>query len=103
MLEPGEGLDPGSPDEYLEDILEFMNRYNTCRLVYDLQNTPVLEEVYYAWLCRVNAVCRLNGAQMVVVSVRPATAFALAIMLDHSPPFHCARDVDNARGNFLST
>ncbi|OBS10167.1 hypothetical protein [Acidihalobacter prosperus] len=96
LLEPGEGLDPADPDAYLEPLLAHIQRRAACRLIYDLKNVPLIDEVYYRWLLAVHALCGIANIEMVVVHMRPAAAFALSRLIDEPPPFRCALEV--ARG-----
>jgi rsbT antagonist protein RsbS len=41
--------------------------------------------------------CRISGIDMVLVNMRPATAYALALTMKDNPPFGCALDVNRAR------
>lgn len=98
LLEPTEGLDPGEPDAYLVPLIGSLQQMRAQRLLYDLRNVPVIDSLYYGWLASVAAMCRISGIDMVVVNMRPATAYALALTLKDNPPFGCALDVNSARG-----
>jgi rsbT antagonist protein RsbS len=95
LLEPGEGLDPTDPDAYLEPLLDFLQGRGARVLIYDLKNVPLIDRTYLDWLRSVESLCRVGGVALVVVSMRPAAAYALALMLDGPVPFACALDVDS--------
>ena len=97
LLEPGDGLDPGEPDTYLVPLTGTLQQMRARRLLYDLKNVPVVDKLYYTWLVNVAAMCRISGIDMVAVNMRPATAYALALTMENSPPFDCALDVNRAR------
>jgi rsbT antagonist protein RsbS len=97
LLEPSDGLDPGEPDTYLVPLTGALQQMRAQRLLYDLKNVPVVDKLYYTWLVSVAAMCRISGIDMVVVNMRPATAYALALTMKNSPSFDCALDVDRAR------
>ncbi|MGB5606181.1 MAG: hypothetical protein WBN51_06635 [Gammaproteobacteria bacterium] len=94
LLEPGEGLDPSSPEACLEPLLDFLQHNNARRLLYDMGDVPVIDQVYYAWLLRLHAVCQISGVELVTVNISPPAAFSLALILDTEPPFTCALDVN---------
>jgi rsbT antagonist protein RsbS len=98
LLEPTDGFDPGEPDTYLVPLTGALQQVRARRLLYDLKNVPVIDSLYYRWLADVAAMCHISGISMVVVNMRPATAYALALTLKDSPPFGCALDVNSARG-----
>jgi len=97
LLEPGQGLDPGDPDGALEGLLERLQQAATRRLLYDLKNLPVVDDVYYQWLLRLDRACRMCSIELVAVNMQPAAAFGLSLALPAPPPFRCALDVDAAR------
>jgi anti-anti-sigma regulatory factor len=97
LLEPGEGLDPGNPEALLAPILEFLQRNEACRLVYDLKSVRLIDELYYSWLTKLSATCRIANVEMVTVNMQPAAAYALSLLLDKSPPFRCALDIHHLR------
>ena len=97
LLEPGDGLDPTDPDAYLEPLAAYLQRYGAKRLIYDLTNVPVIDPLYYNWLKSVHAICSVCGMEMVVASMNPSAAYSLAHILDETPPFTCALNVDRAR------
>ncbi|WP_019567904.1 hypothetical protein [Thioalkalivibrio sp. ALMg13-2] len=97
LLEPGEGLDPGEPDAYLAPLATYLQRAGARRLIYDLSSVPVIDPLYYDWLKKVYAVSAVCGVRMVVASMSPPTAYALASTLNETPPFDCALNVDRAR------
>lgn len=97
LLEPTDGFDPGDPDAYLIPLGESLQRIRARRLLYDLKDVPVIDDLYFAWLTSLAAMCRITGIGMVVVSMRPAAAYALALTMKAPPPFECALDVNRAR------
>lgn len=97
LLEPGAGLDPSAPDMYLEPLLDYLQQNNGQRLLYDLSDVHIIDAVYYDWLLRLHAICRISGVELVIINIRPPAAFALSLILDTSPPFACALDVNQAR------
>jgi rsbT antagonist protein RsbS len=99
LLEPSEALDPGVPDELAVPLADAMQQMRARQLLYDLKSQSVIDGLYYAWLCRVAAICRISGVEMVAVNMRPAAAYALAVLMEGPPPFRCALDVDRARAS----
>lgn len=97
LLEPNEALDPGEPGRLVEPLLERLQDLSARRLLYDLQNMPLLDQVYYDWLVHVQRACQIAGIELIAVNMRPTAAYGLAITLDQPPPFRCALDVDTAR------
>ena len=97
LLEPGEGIDPGNHDAYLTSLLEYLQQHNAQRLLYDLKSIRIIDSVYYRWLTALYTHCRISGIELITVNMRPAAAYALAIMLDKPPPFNCALDIDSTR------
>ena len=97
LLEPADSLDPSNEGSYLEPLLEFMQEENGTRLVYDLKDVPLIDQIYYTWLKQVHTICQISGVEMIVVNMQPTAAFSLAKALDEHPPFDCAIDVDQAR------
>lgn len=97
LLEPTDGFDPGDPEAYLVPLAGSLQRLRARRLLYDLKTVPVVDGLYFAWLSALAAMCRISGIGMVVVSMRPATAYALALTMKGPPPFECALDVNRAR------
>jgi len=103
LLEPSEGLDPTDPDAYLVGMVDALQQLRTKRLIYDLKSIPLIDSVYYDWLLAVSGMCQISGIEMVVVNIRPAAAYTLALHLKETPPFGCALDVDGAReGNYVT-
>jgi hypothetical protein len=94
LLEPGEALDPGAPDRY---AVPYLQERGARRLIYDLSNVPVVDELYYAWLLQVHRLCRVAGIELVAANMHADVAFALSLQLHEPPPFACALDVDRAR------
>ena len=97
LLEPGEGLDPSDPGALVAPVLEFLQTNEARRLVYDLKNVRLIDEVYYAWLTKLNATCRIANVEMVTVNMQPAAAYALSLTLDKPTPFTCALDIHSLR------
>ncbi|HSW53030.1 MAG TPA: hypothetical protein VLG93_07355 [Sulfuricaulis sp.] len=97
LLEPGEGLDPGNPESMVAPVLEFLQRHEARRLVYDLKSVRLIDEVYYSWLVKLDATCRIANVEMVTVNMQPAAAYALSLSLSQSPPFTCALDIHHLR------
>jgi len=97
LLEPAEALDPGRPDDLVVPLAEALQQMRARQLFYDLKSLAVIDGLYYDWLRRVNAICRISGVELVVVNIRPAAAYALAVLMEEPPPFRCALDVDRAR------
>jgi rsbT antagonist protein RsbS len=97
LLEPGEGLDPGNPGALVAPVLEFLQRNEARRLVYDLKSVRLIDEVYYSWLVKLDATCRIANVEMVVVNMQPAAAYALSLTLDKTPPFSCALNIHHLR------
>lgn len=98
LLEPGEGLDPGDPDAYVEPLVGYLQECAADRLIYDLGQVVVIDDLYYDWLVRLSRACRVSGVRMVAANIHAPAAFALAQQLAADPPFDCALDVDRARG-----
>ena len=97
LLEPGEGLDPSNPEALLAPVLEILQNHGAIRLVYDLKSVRLIDEIYYAWLTKLNATCRVANVEMVTVNMQPAAAYALSLALDKSPPFTCALNIHHLR------
>jgi len=53
--------------------------------------------VYYSWLVKLDATCRIANVEMVTVNMQPAAAYALSLTLSQSPPFTCALDIHHLR------
>lgn len=103
LLEPGAGLDPGDPSAYLVPVLEVLQANAAHRLLYDLKNVALLDDVYYAWLTALHGACRISGIELITVNMQPEAAFALSHLIVGPPPFHCARDVDQVRRGVRAT
>lgn len=97
LLEPGEGLDPSNPGSLVAPVLEFLQHNEARRLVYDLKSVRLIDEVYYSWLVKLDATCRIANVEMVTVNMQPAAAYALSLTLRKSPPFTCALDIHHLR------
>lgn len=97
LLEPGDSLDPGSPDEYVVDLMDALHTESTDTLIYDLKKVPLIDDIYYAWLIRLNKLCALSNIDMVIVNIRTTAAFSLATSMKQPPPFKCSLDVESAR------
>ncbi|HKJ87695.1 MAG TPA: hypothetical protein VKA48_04220 [Gammaproteobacteria bacterium] len=102
LLEPGEALDPSRPEEHLAGLYSRLRELSARRLICDIGALPVIDPVYYGWLSRLASLCRVAGLEMVVVNMRPAAAYALALQLDDTPSFTCERSVERARRRPLS-
>lgn len=102
LLEPGQGLDPGQPDEALEKLLDYLQRTRARHLIYDLSTVAVIDNAYYAWLARLHAACQVCGVRLIAVNIRPHAAYALARQLTEAPAFATALDVDSARQRLLA-
>jgi anti-anti-sigma regulatory factor len=97
LLEPGEALDPSTPDLYLVPLADYLQRQQARRLIYDLGALPVIDGTYYQWLVTLNGLCQIGKVEMLAVNMQPTAAFSLSRVIDRPPPFTCARDVDQAR------
>ncbi|MDH5649886.1 MAG: hypothetical protein OEY67_09560 [Gammaproteobacteria bacterium] len=97
LLEPGEGLDPSAPDNYLAELMAFLQEHHADTLIYDLKTVPLIDQVYYNWLIRLYRLCLLANIEMIAVNFCSTAAFALSLSLTESPPFKCALDVESAR------
>ncbi len=95
LLEPGDGLDPSNPDDYLMEVAEALSELGARQLLYDLKNVPLIDEIYYDWLRHLHSLCRISGVELVAVNMPPAAAYALAMTLKETPPFTCALNVDS--------
>lgn len=94
LLEPGEGLDPSAALEYIEDLVRVLLSGDSRYLYYDVKDVAVIDPVYYQWLLQLERSCRLLRVSLVVVHMRPETAFALGHSLDGPIPFACAQSLD---------
>ena len=103
LLEPGDGLDPSDPDEYVTELMSIMQKEEAQILMYDLKQVPLIDRVYYGWLIRLHDLCCLVNVELIVVNIRPTAAFALAMGLSQSPPFKCSLDVESARQGITAT
>ena len=97
LLEPGEGLDPSDPDTYLLPLLADLQKSGAHYLIYDMKKVAIVNPAYLNWLTIMSRILGISGIQMIVVSLRPHTVFALSRSLVGKPPFLCALDVDSAR------
>ena len=97
LLEPGEGLDPSNPESMVAPVLDFLQRNEAHRLVYDLKSVRLIDEVYYSWLTKLSATCRIANVEMVTVNMQPSAAYALSLTLNQSPSFTCALDIHSLR------
>ena len=97
LLEPGEGLDPGNPEAMVAPVLDFLQHNEARRLVYDLKSVRLIDEVYYSWLTKLSATCRIANVEMVTVNMQPAAAYALSLTLKGPTPFSCALNIHNLR------
>lgn len=90
MLEPSEGLDPSAGADYVGDLADTLARDRARTLYYDARDIAVIDPVYFAWLVRLERGCSLFGIRLVVVHMRPETAYALSRSHPGAPPFACA-------------
>lgn len=97
LLEPMDGLDPTDTDDCMDMIAHFMQKNNTRRLIYDLSAVMMIDQVYYDWLILLHSLCEVSSVEMVVVNIKPAVAFSLAMIIKDAPPFACQLNVDRAR------
>lgn len=97
LFEPGDSLDPSDPDEYVIELMDALHDNHTDTLIYDLKKVPLIDDVYYSWLIRLNKLCRLSNIDMVIVNIPTTAAFSLAITMKEPPPFKCSIDVESAR------
>ncbi len=94
LLEPGEGLDPSAALDYIEHLVRVLLSSESRYLYYDVKDVPVIDPVYYEWLLQLGRSCRLLGASLVILHMRPETAFALGRNLEGPVPFFCAQSLD---------
>lgn len=97
LLEPSEGLDPTDPDTYLLPLLADLQKNNARYLIYDMKKVAIANPAYLGWLTIASRTLGVCGIQMIVVSLRPHTVFALSGSMVGEPAFLCALDVDSAR------
>ena len=97
LLEPGDALDPSSPDDYVVELMKIMQKEDARTLMYDLKQVPLIDQVYYQWLVRLHSLCRLANVDLIMVNIQTTAAFSLAMNLKQPPPFKCSLDVDSAR------
>src|SRR3972149_3899699 len=97
LLEPGEGLGPSDPAAPVPPELEFLQTTQARRLVYALKTVRLIDAVYYTWLTKLSATCRIANVEMVTVNMQPAAAYALSLTLDKPTPFTCALDIHSLR------
>ena len=65
--------------------------------MYDLKNVRLIDEVYYNWLTKLCATCRVANVEMFTVNMQPAAAYALSLTLKEPAPFTCALDIHHLR------
>ena len=97
LLEPGEGLDPTDPDTYLLPLLGDLQKHGARFLIYDMKKVAIVNSAYLNWLTIMSRLLGISGIQMIVVSMRPHTAFALSRTVTSDTPFLCALDVESGR------
>lgn len=97
LLEPGDSLDPGAPDDYVVELMDALHTESTDTLIYDLKKVPLIDDIYYSWLIRLNRLCELSNINMIIVNIRTTAAFLLATSMKEPPPFKCSLDVESAR------
>ena len=103
LLEPTDGLDPGSPDDYIVELMEILQKEEAHTLMYDLEQVPLIDQVYFSWLVYLNKLCRLANVELIMVNIKTTAAFSLAISMKQPPPFKCSLDVDRARQGITVT
>ncbi len=94
LLEPSEGLDPSAGLDYVEDLVRVLLASDSRYLYYDVKDVAVIDPVYYQWLLQLERSCRLLGTVLVILHMRPETAFALGRDLDGPISFSCAQSLD---------
>lgn len=94
LLEPSEGLDPSAAPDYIEDLVRVLLSGESRYLYYDVKDVAVIDPVYYQWLLQLERSCRLLGLSLVVLHMRPETAFALGRQLNGPAPFSSAQGLD---------
>lgn len=94
LLEPSEGLNPSAALDYIEDLVQVLLSSESRYLYYDVKDVAIIDTVYYQWLLQLERSCRLLGVRLVVLHMRPETAFALGRSLDGPIPFSCAQGLD---------
>lgn len=94
LFEPGEGLDPAAAASCTEEIVRALRAHAAHTLYYDVKDVAVIDAPYWRLLVAVDRGCRLFGARLVVVHMRPETAYALAGQLRGAVPFACAQGLE---------
>ncbi|TWI77329.1 hypothetical protein LZ24_00133 [Desulfobotulus alkaliphilus] len=95
LLEPDTALDPSDPDRLITEILGELQKKNTRVIFYDLSRTPVIDTIYYEWLCLLAKSCSAAAITMTVIRMPPTAACSLASHMKSSPPFACALDTQS--------
>lgn len=93
LLEPSEGLNPADGGAHIEGLTRVLLQTRPQVLYYDVKDVAVVDEVYFAWLSRLHRGCALLGVDLVVLHMRPETAYALSRDLSSAPLFTCAQSL----------
>jgi len=93
LFEPGPAMDPTDCAGEIKETLEFLRKQGASLLYYDMNKAMLIDRVYYKWLCVMYDACRIFGAEMIAVNVRPTAACSLSNILDSAPPFSCAQEI----------
>lgn len=95
LLEPGPALDPSDPALLIQEILALLQQKNVRILFYDLGRIPIIDTLYYDWLCLLARACAAAAISMTVIRMQATAACALSLYMNASPPFDCAMDTEN--------
>lgn len=95
LLEPGIGLDPSDTEGLIPEILDQLRRKNAVSLFYDLSRIPVIDTLYYDWLCFLARACSASAISMTVIRMQPTAACSLSLFITQDPPFACALDTEH--------
>ncbi|MCW7752791.1 hypothetical protein OOT00_02180 [Desulfobotulus sp. H1] len=98
LLEPGPGMDPSEPGNLIPEIIQILQRHKARFLFYDLAGTPVIDTLYYDWLCQLSRSCAAAAISMTVIRMPPSAACSLASHILAPPPFACALDTESPHG-----
>ncbi len=93
LFEPGPAMDPTDSEGEIKETLEFLRKQGASLLYYDMSKVMLIDRVYYKWLCVMHDACRIFGAKMIAVNVRPTAASSLSNILDSDPPFPSAQEI----------
>ncbi|MDY0164450.1 hypothetical protein, partial [Desulfobotulus sp.] len=94
LLEPDMALDPSSPEILIPEILHALQQKNARILFYDLSRIPIIDTLYYDWLCLLARACAAAAITMTVIRMQPTAACSLAHYITEAPPFGCAMDTE---------